>query len=118
MDEKEMSANLQVSITTDAPFWNWSRIHENEKISNKDNMDEEVKKVLTYVWIVSFLLVVSLLIYIHHKYLKENRLENLIEANGFYYQSFFYFLSMKRKDTPPPYEDPPSYEVAIQLEKK
>ena len=24
---------------------------------------------------------------------------------------------IKRKDTPPPYEDPPSYEVAVQMER-
>ena len=139
MDDQEESSHLPRSISPIAPFWNWTRILEHDRNIIKEHMDDDDNEEdMTYVWIVGLWILVSLFIWIHHKYSKHKMccsrkiiaeeseppifilhdLESSGSVSGVSGMAAV-LSSMKRKDTPPPpYEDPPSYEVAIQLEKE
>ena len=128
-----------MSITPVAPFWNWTRILEHHRnIINKHMDDDADEESLSYVWIVGLWILVSLFIWIHHKNAKQKMCCSRKRSTEESEPPIFILhdressgsvsgvsgmtavlSSMKRKDSPPPsYEDPPSYEVAIQIERE
>ena len=122
-----MESNLTMpTMTQSAAFLNWTRILSYNKNITRHHIriHEDHADGVTSLVIVSVGIVLMIVMLVLHKYSQDDRRENedmiqVVEAqeavSGVAGMAAV-LAWMKRKDSPPPYEDPPSYHVALQME--
>eukprot|EP00092_Neocalanus_flemingeri_P035716 GFUD01038887.1.p1 GENE.GFUD01038887.1~~GFUD01038887.1.p1 ORF type:complete len:143 (-),score=35.56 GFUD01038887.1:24-452(-) len=134
-----MERNLTLSILP-PPFWNWTRILEYDRNITKYHAEErdEHGDDLTSIVIVGMGILVMIVMWIFHKYSKEDRSRRccILKSDDEESDPTIFIVNdrptsdpvsgvagmaavlarVKKKDTPPPYEDPPSYDVAMQMQ--